>query len=72
MAQLTWQDSDEIGYQLYESDPDQNPLELGFVVLHQRICALPTFGDDPKKSSEGALEAIQMAWYGEWKVDHGK
>jgi FeS assembly protein IscX len=28
---------------------------------------LPTFNDDPGASNEGKLEAIQMAWYEEWK-----
>ena len=28
---------------------------------------LDTFGDDPEKSSEAILEAIQMAWYEEVK-----
>ncbi len=29
--------------------------------------AIDDFGDDPKQSNEGKLEAIQMAWYEEWK-----
>ena len=27
---------------------------------------LPEFKDDPKKSNEGKLEAIQMAWHAEF------
>jgi FeS assembly protein IscX len=30
--------------------------------LHAWVCALPDFQDDPKKSNEKVLEAIQMAW----------
>jgi FeS assembly protein IscX len=71
MARLCWRDSEEIGIRLYEADPEQDPLRLGFVALHQRVCALPDFADEPKKSNEGVLEAIQMAWYEEWKADHG-
>ena len=29
--------------------------------------ALPGFADDPAKSNEAKLEAIQMAWYEEYK-----
>ncbi|MFI7862044.1 Fe-S cluster assembly protein IscX, partial [Acinetobacter baumannii] len=29
------------------------------------VCALPDFSDDPNKSTEGLLEAIQMAWLDE-------
>jgi FeS assembly protein IscX len=29
--------------------------------------ALDGFDDDPKASNEPKLEAIQMAWYEEWK-----
>jgi FeS assembly protein IscX len=31
------------------------------------IIELPTFADEPSKSSEGKLEAIQMAWYEEFQ-----
>ncbi len=60
-AELYWDDAEEIGYQLAEAYPDINPLEIRFTDLHRMITELPTFGDDPKKSSEGKLEAVQMA-----------
>jgi FeS assembly protein IscX len=31
------------------------------------VTELPGFVDDPQKSNEGKLEAIQMAWYEEWQ-----
>jgi FeS assembly protein IscX len=31
------------------------------------VIALDGFDDDPKKSNEPKLEAIQMAWYEEFK-----
>lgn len=68
---LHWNDSDEIGYQLYEKFPDIEPLTLRFTDLHKMVCELGEFDDDPMKSSEGILEAIQMAWLDEWKEDHG-
>jgi FeS assembly protein IscX len=34
--------------------------------LHRYVTELLEFKDDPKKSSEGKLEAIQMAWQQEF------
>jgi len=68
MAQkLTWKDADEIAYALIDLFPDQDPLKLSFPKLHKMIIELEDFGDDPEKSSESILEAIQMAWYEEVK-----
>jgi FeS assembly protein IscX len=62
---LTWNDAEEIGIQLSEKYPDVDPLSVRFVDLHQWVTELPDFQDDPKKSNEGLLEAIQMAWLDE-------
>jgi FeS assembly protein IscX len=62
-----WSDFDDIGLSLYEKFPDQDPLQVRFTDMHKWITALEDFGDDPAKSNEGKLEAIQMAWYEEWK-----
>jgi FeS assembly protein IscX len=35
--------------------------------LHKLVIELEDFGDDPEKSNEASLEAIQMAWYEEVK-----
>ena len=59
---LTWTDVHEIGYQLSEEHPDRNPLEVKFTELHKLVRELADFDDDPKKSNEKILEAIQMAW----------
>ncbi len=64
---LTWKDSEEIAWALIDRHPDQDPLRLSFPKLHAMIIALPDFGDDPSKSNEAILEAIQMAWYEEKK-----
>lgn len=64
---LTWKDSEEIAWALIDRHPDQDPLRLSFPKLHAMITALPDFGDDPSKSNEAILEAIQMAWYEEKK-----
>ena len=64
---LTWNDSEDIGIELYEKYPDIDPLTVRFTDLHGMITSLPDFLDDPKKSHEGILEAVQMAWYEEYQ-----
>ena len=65
--ELRWEDAEDIGLKLADMFPEQNPLEVRFTDLHKLITALPTFVDDPGKSTEGKLEAIQMAWYEEYQ-----
>ena len=59
---LKWTDADEIGFQLSETFPGVDPLGVRFTELLGHVIELDEFGDDPKNSSEKALEAIQMAW----------
>ena len=59
---IRWTDVHEIGFQLSEAHPDLNPMEVRFTDLHRMVRELPEFDDDPKKSNEKILEAIQMAW----------
>jgi FeS assembly protein IscX len=65
--ELRWEDAEDIGLKLADMFPEQNPLEVRFTELHKLITDLPTFVDDPQKSTEGKLEAIQMAWYEEYQ-----
>lgn len=65
--ELRWDDAEDIGLKLADIYPEQNPLEVRFTDLHKLITGLPTFVDDPGKSTEGKLEAIQMAWYEEYQ-----
>jgi FeS assembly protein IscX len=67
MARITWDDAEDIGMELFEKFPDTDPLQVRFTDLHKWVTELDGFGDDPAKSTEGKLEAIQMAWYEEWK-----
>ena len=62
MPKLDWSDADEIGYQLHQTFPDVDPLRVRFTELRQRVLGLEEFDGDPSASSEGNLEAIQMAW----------
>lgn len=67
MPGLTWEQTEDIGIALFEKHPDVDPLMIRFTDLLKWITALPDFADDPAKSNEGKLEAIQMAWYEEYK-----
>ena len=67
MAGLTWDQTDNIAIDLYEAHPDVDPLTIRFTDLHKWITELPSFSDDPSKSTEGKLEAIQMAWLEEFR-----
>lgn len=64
---LTWDTAEEIGIELYEKYPDTDPLTVRFTDLHKWVTELENFDDDPAASNEAKLEAIQMAWYEEWK-----
>lgn len=64
---LTWNDTEEIALALLGKHPDTDPLTVRFTDLHKWIIELPGFSDDPKKSNEKILEAIQMAWLEECK-----
>jgi len=64
---VKWTDSEEIGIALSEKFPDRDPLQIRFVDLRQQVLELDGFVDDPHASNEPKLEAIQMAWYEEWK-----
>ena len=66
MAQeITWLDAEEIGIQLQEKYPEIDPLTVRFTELHKYVIGLEGFADDPAKSNESKLEAIQMAWHEE-------
>lgn len=62
---LKWIDSLEIAIALDEAHPDVDPQYIRFTDLHEWVCALEGFDDDPETSNERILEAIQMAWLDE-------
>lgn len=64
---LKWQDAEEIGLRLVEAHPDVEPLSVRFTDMHKWITSLPEFKDDPAKSNEKILEAIQLAWHEEYQ-----
>lgn len=62
---MKWTDVLDIAIALEEAYPDADNVNLRFTDLHSWVCALPEFDDDPAKSNEKVLEAIQMAWIDE-------
>lgn len=59
---LKWTDSLDIAIELYEKFPEQDPLRINFVDLRNKVIELDDFDDDPERSGERILEAIQAAW----------
>jgi len=64
---MEWSDIEDIGIALYEAHPEVDPLTIRFTDLLKWIGELPDFKGDLKESNEKKLEAVQMAWYEEWK-----
>jgi FeS assembly protein IscX len=62
---VKWTDTREIAIALLEKFPDQDPKAVRFTDLYQWVMELPGFDDDPKRSGEKILEAIQMTWIDE-------
>ena len=59
---MKWIDSREIAIALAEKHPEVDPARVNFVELRGWVLALDGFDDDPKRSGEKILEAIQAAW----------
>lgn len=62
---LRWTDTRDIAIALEEAYPDVDVVNLRFTDLWQWVQQLPDFDDDPNKSNEKILEAIQMTWLDE-------
>ena len=62
---MKWTDTQEIAIALCERFPDVDPKTIRFTDLHMWVMTLPGFDDDPRRSGEKILEAIQMAWIDE-------
>jgi len=62
---MKWTDTLEIAIALYERYPDIDPVRVRFTDLHKWVVGLDGFDDEPARSGEKILEAIQMAWIDE-------
>ncbi len=59
---MKWTDTREIAQALADKLPDVDPQRVNFVDLRNWVMALEGFDDDPSRSGERILEAIQAAW----------
>jgi FeS assembly protein IscX len=57
-----WTDVQDIAIELAEKHSDVNPQYVRFTDLHRWVVELEGFSDDPERSNEKILEAIQMTW----------
>jgi FeS assembly protein IscX len=64
---IQWKDIEDIAVALMEKYPATDPLSVNFHDLKKWITELEDFDDDPKASNEKKLEAVQMAWFEEYK-----
>ncbi|MDG6894841.1 Fe-S cluster assembly protein IscX [Volucribacter amazonae] len=64
---MKWTDSQEIAWALYDLNPELDPKTVRFTDMHQWICQLEEFDDDPEKSNEAILEAILLKWLEEFE-----
>lgn len=62
---MKWTDVLELAIALSEAHPTVDPTSIRFTDLHRWVVELPGFSDDPKRSGEKILEAIQQAWIDE-------
>lgn len=62
---MRWTDVREIAIALADAHPAVDPLTVRFTDLHRWVLELDGFDDDPQRSGEKILEAIQQAWIDE-------
>jgi len=62
---MKWTDTHAIAVSLADTLPDIDPRQVRFTDLHRWVRELPQFQDDPQRSNEKILEAIQAAWMDE-------
>ena len=59
---MKWTDTQRIAEDLNDKHPEVDPKTIRFTDLHRWVMALEGFDDDPDRSGERILEAIQAAW----------
>jgi len=62
---MLWTDIYEIVDELIEKHPETDPEKILFVDLRKLVINLDGFADDPERSNEKILEAIQATWIDE-------
>ena len=59
---MLWTDVNDIAIELDEQHPDVDPTFILSTDLRKLVLSLEKFSDDPEKTNEIILEAIQMLW----------
>ncbi|GAC1332849.1 MAG: Fe-S cluster assembly protein IscX [Collimonas sp.] len=59
---MKWTDTLRVAEALYDKFPDIDPEKIRFTDLHKWVLELDGFEDEPNRSGEKILEAIQAAW----------
>ena len=59
---MLWTYVNDIAIELDEQHPDVDPTFILFTDLRKLVLSLEQFSDDPEKTNEKILEAIQMLW----------
>ena len=62
---MKWTDTQDIAVALADKFPDVDPKTVRFTDLRQWVMELDGFSDEPNRSGEKILEAIQMTWIDE-------
>ncbi len=62
---MKWTDIEDIAIALQEGHGEVDPRKVRFTDLHRWVTELEDFDDDPSRSGEKILEAIQAAWIDE-------
>ena len=64
---MRWQDLEDIAIELYDNNPNLDPLTVRFTDLLDMVLRIDEFQGQREECNEKKLEAIQMAWLDEWK-----
>jgi len=59
---LTWQDVEDIAFELAQAHPDEDPANVALPELLRLVTDLDDFEDDPERADEKTLERISRAW----------
>jgi FeS assembly protein IscX len=59
---MKWIDTRDLAIALAEKFPATDPATVRFTDLREWVLGLDGFDDDPGRSGEKVLEAIQAAW----------
>jgi len=66
---LTWQDVEDIGFELAQAHPDEDPEAIPLPDVLRMVTELDDFEDDPERVDEQTLKRIADAWQKEFALN---